>query len=79
VPMTRGIIIAMALVGSIPLLSLATKIELTTYLGIGLVILTGSAGMAVVSKRFEAILGGVIIGALWPVVFETIKLAANSL
>ena len=62
------LIIAMMIVGG-PLFALETKMEWTTYLGIALVILTGSAGVAVVSKRFEAIIGGAIIGALWPVFF----------
>jgi len=45
------------------------KIQWTTYLGMPLIILMGSVGVAFISKRFEAIIGGVIIGALWPVFF----------
>lgn len=50
------------------------QIEWTTYLGIPLVILAGSAGVAFISKRFEAIIGGMIISALWPALIEVIKL-----
>ena len=49
------------------------KIEWTTYLGMPLVILMGSAGVAFITKRFEAIIGGIVIGALWPFLIELIN------
>ena len=58
---------------AIPFIGPEVKIEWTTYLGMPLVILMGSAGVAFISKRFEAIIGGIIIGALWPVLLEAIK------
>lgn len=64
-----GVII---LVGAMPFLGPATKIEWTTYLGMPLVILTGSAGAAFITKRFEAIICGVILGALWPLILDSI-------
>jgi hypothetical protein len=60
------------IIGILPF-GLGTKIEWTTYLGIPLIILTGSAGVVFISKRFEAIIGGVILAALWPVVIELFK------
>jgi len=41
------------------------RIELITYLGIPLVILTGSAGVAFIARRFEVIIGGMVVSALW--------------
>ena len=66
-----GIIVTLImLVGMMPFLDAASKIEWTTYLGIPLIIFTGSAGTAFVTKRFEVIIGGVILSALWPIIFE---------
>ena len=58
---------------AIPFIGPEVKIEWTTYLGFPLVILMGSAGVAFISKRFEAIIAGMILGALWPVIIELIK------
>lgn len=63
----------MVLVGSLPFLDIASKMTWTTYLGIPLVILTGSAGVAFVTKRFEAIIGGAILIVLLPVMFEIVR------
>ncbi len=68
--MIIGIIV---LIGSLPFLDVASKITWTTYLGIPLIILTGSAGIAFVTKRFEAIICGAVVSALWPVLFEMFK------
>ena len=62
------IVIVIILVGIMPFLDTASKIEWTTYLGIPLIIFTGSAGTAFVTKRFEAIIGGAVLSALWPVI-----------
>ena len=66
------IVIVIMLVGTMPFLDAALKIEWTTYLGIPLIIFTGSAGTAFVTKRFEAIIGGVILSALWPIIYEMV-------
>jgi len=63
------IVVALTLVSMMPFLDIAVKIEWTTYLGIPLIILTGSAGVAFVTNRFEAIIGGVLLSVLWPVVY----------
>ncbi|MBA7577410.1 hypothetical protein ES708_19262 [subsurface metagenome] len=69
-----GILMMITLViCAVPLIGPESKIELATYLGIPLVILMGSAGIAFISKRFEAIIGGIIISALWPVLLEAVK------
>lgn len=66
-----GIIVTMiVLVGMMPFLDTSLKIEWTTYLGIPLIVFTGSAGTAFVTKRFEIIIGGVILSALWPIMFD---------
>lgn len=62
------IVIVIILVGMMPFLDTASKIEWTTYLGIPLIIFTGSAGTAFVTERFEAIIGGAVLSALWPVI-----------
>ncbi len=56
-----------------------TQIEWTMYLGMPLIIVFGSAGVAFFTKRLEAIIGGVMIAALWPVVFESFKTALAAL
>jgi len=66
-----GIVVTLIiLVGMMPFLDAVSKIEWTTYLGIPLVILAGSAGTAFMARRFEIIIGGVILSALWPVIFD---------
>jgi len=59
---------------AVPFIGPEVKIEWTTYLGMPLAILAGSAGIAFISKRFEAIIGGLVISVLWPVLIETVKL-----
>jgi hypothetical protein len=69
-----GILMAVIiLVGSLPFLDTVGKIEWTTYLGIPLIILMGSAGVAFITKRFEAIIAGVILSALVPVVLALLS------
>ncbi len=58
---------------ALPFIGPEVKIEWTTYLGVPLVILIGSAGVAFISKRFEAIIVGMVISVLWPTVIELIK------
>lgn len=69
-----GIIV---LVGSLPFLDVASKMTWTTYLGIPLIILTGSAGVAFVTRRFQAIIGGVVLSAMWPVLLEIMRSAVR--
>lgn len=66
------IVVVIMLVSMMPFIDIASKIEWTTYLGIPLIIFTGSAGTAFVTKRFEAIIGGVVLSALWPVIYEVV-------
>jgi hypothetical protein len=66
------IVLAILLVGMMPFLNTASKIEWTTYLGIPLIIFTGSAGTAFVTKRFEAIIGGAVLSVLWPIIYGVI-------
>jgi len=66
------IVIVIMLVSMMPFLDTASKIEWTTYLGIPLIIFIGSAGIAFVTKQFEAIVGGVIFSALWPIIYEMV-------
>ena len=49
---------------AVPFIGPEVKIEWTTYLGIPLVILMGSVGIAFISKRFEAIIGGMVISTI---------------
>jgi len=58
------------LVSMMPFLDIATKIEWTTYLGMPLIILTGTAGTVFITKRFEAIICGVVLSALWPMIYD---------
>lgn len=62
------LVIVIMLVSVMPFIDAASKIEWTTYLGIPLIIFTGSAGTAFVTKRFEIIIGGVILSTLWPII-----------
>jgi len=72
----KGIIVAIVgiimLISMMPFLDPATKIEWTTYFGMPLIILTGSAGMAFITKRLEAIICGIMLSALWPVVLDMV-------
>ena len=54
---------------ALPFISPEVKIEWTTYLGIPLVILAGSAGVAFITRRFELIVAGMVLAALWPALF----------
>jgi fucose permease len=56
------------LIGMMPFLDPATKIEWTTYFGMPLIILTGAAGTAFITRRFEAIICGAVLSALWPAI-----------
>lgn len=71
--MKRILIAVIILVGTIPFFDAATKIEWTTYLGIPLIIFYGSAAITFVTKRFEAIITGLILSAMWPVIIEIIR------
>jgi len=70
----KGVITAIVgivmLIGMMPFLDPATKIEWTTYFGMPLIILTGSAGTAFITKRFEAIICGAVLSALWPAILD---------
>lgn len=74
-----ALIIVITAIGMAPFLGIGAKIEWAAYLGVPLVILTGSAGAAFVTRRFEAIIGGVVISALWPVIYETARSVLGSL
>lgn len=75
--MARGLVgiiaVVMIAISVMPFIGPEVKFELLTYLAIPLVILAGSAGVAFVTERFEAIIGGMILAALWPVLFEMVK------
>lgn len=49
---------------ALPFLAPEIKIEWATYLGMPLVILLGSAGVAFIARRFEAIIVGMVISIL---------------
>lgn len=69
-----GMIVAvMLLVGNLPSVNLGTKIEWTAYLGMPLVIIGGSVGVSILTKRLEALMVGAVIGALWPVFYEIMR------
>lgn len=59
--------------------SLETQIEWTLYIGIGVVIIFGSAGFAFLVHRLEAIFGGLILAAFWPVLWEAFQTAISTL
>ncbi len=73
------LIILILLVGITLFIELGTKIEWATYFGMPLVILTGSVGLAFITKKFEAIIGGVVISALWSVLCGTAYSILNNL
>ena len=60
-----------------------TQIEWAVYLSIPLAVLFGAAGMAFFQRRIEAIIGGMVIGALLPIILpqflEAFKLALSAL
>lgn len=66
------IVVALMVISVIPFLDIAVRIQWTTYLGIPLIILTGSAGVAFVTKRFEAIIGGALLSVVWPAVYAIV-------
>lgn len=70
-----ALMLIILIIGAIPFLGLDTKITWTVYLGIPLIVLTGSVGAAYITKRIEAIIAGVILAALWPVFLEVLKAA----
>jgi len=49
---------------ALPFIGPELKIEWSTYVGIPLVILIGSTGIAFITKRFEAIIVGMVISAI---------------
>lgn len=67
-----AIVFAMLGVGSLPFIGAATKIERLSWLAIPLVVLAGSAGLTMYTKRVEAVLGGVVLAALLPVLLNNI-------
>ena len=71
--MKKILILIIAVIVSIPFLSPDIKITWTMYLGMPLIILMGSAGAAIVTRKIEAIIAGMIISALWPALIELIK------
>ena len=70
--MKKILILIIAVIVSIPFLSPDIKITWTMYLGMPLIILMGSAGAAIVTRKIEAIIAGMIISALWPALIELI-------
>lgn len=71
--MKRTLMLIIIAICTIPFIGAYVKIEWTTYLGIPLIILMGSAGVAFISRRFEAIIGGMVVSALWLVLIELMK------
>ena len=72
-------ILALALVVIGLVFGRETQIEWTMYLGMPLIIVFGSAGVSFVTKRLEAIIVGMVIAALWPVLFESFQTALAAL
>ena len=70
---------AIIVIGMMSFLDIGTQITWTTYLGIPLVILIGSAGVAFITRRFEAIIAGVILSILLPVLIDTVKSVLSTL
>lgn len=66
------IVCVIMVIGMMPFLDPATKIEWTTYLGMPLIILTGSAGVTFITKRFEAIICGIVLSVLWPAILDIV-------
>ena len=64
-------------IGFMFFLSFAVKIEWTIYIGIILIVLTGSVGIAFIVIRIEAIICGVIVSVFIPVILELLKLYRN--
>jgi hypothetical protein len=50
---------------------LAVRMEWMTYLGIPLVILIGPAGVAILTRRFKAMFGGVLLVALFSFLLQS--------
>lgn len=67
------IMAVIVVIGLLPFLDIASKMQWTVYLGMPLIILIGSAGVAFITKRIEAIIGGMIIAALFPVILGTVN------
>jgi hypothetical protein len=77
--MKKIISIIIAVITSIcllPWLNPEIKIQWTIYLGIPLIILAGSTGIAFVTKKIEAVIGGMIFAAISP---EMINLLSSLL
>jgi hypothetical protein len=69
-----GIFILLILIVGIIPFTPETKIGWTVYLGMPLIIFLGSAGIAFICKRIEAIICGMVMATLWPVFIEIIQL-----
>ena len=54
-------------------------IEWIIYLGIPLILIFGSAGLTFVTERIEAIIVGLVLAALWPVLWDAIQGSASTL
>ena len=67
------LVVAVFLVSVLPFEELSTRVEATTFTGIPLMILAGSTGVAYVTKRLEAIVAGVVLSALWPVLVRMLE------
>jgi len=63
--------LAIMIISMIFFIAPEVRIVWITYLGIPLVILTGSVGVAFITKRFEAIICGMVISALLLVLFQS--------
>ena len=68
-----GILVLLILIVGIIPFAPETKVEWTVYLGMPLIIFSGSAGIAFISKRIEAIICGMVLAAFWPVFIEIIQ------
>lgn len=68
-----GLILLLLVISRVPFIDPGTKIQWIMYFGIPLMIIMGSAGATIVTKRIEAVIGGIMIGALWPVLLDVIK------
>ncbi len=71
--MKKILMLIIAVIVSIPFLSPDVKITWTMYLGMPLIILMGAAGAAFITRKIEAIIAGIVLSVLWPVLIELAK------
>ncbi len=53
------------------------EIEWTVYLGFPLVVFLGGVGLTFITKRFEAVIAGMVLAVFWPVIWDLLKAAIS--